>query len=428
MKDDLFRILKYRNYTFETTPLKQMYMDCFNKQCIDVAHIGSLLPKLIMFPETKKIANEKVEAAAGAFEKTWKQPVPIPNDEVDDDSSIDNDQFMEDQQEEEVRYTDPNGCSHNELTHFQQNIVKCLPVTLGFYPGNGAKQICWCPCSKAMKGWREKSNVGYLTKECEKGSMNTESLLQHFKNESGCVYHRFMKNYIEIYLCKDKGTYLGLENVGHYSLYGKSDPRYTRSFENEQEFIIFKDQEEAKKKKLLEEIEAKKTAAKLKTTPLKIVQAIANNNVDNVAVSSVGVSTMSTLTQDGHHVPTSAERRKIAKALKQKKRRKMKEETEPDKYSKVMVLGLSHNNKFKSVYEARVNEGSVRTDYVMTNGKTVLSKDVLDGIRGFLYEKHLSKMTIFSEKYATLNTQIQFHRIRKLIEEKDIVAIFFDYF
>ena len=70
MKDDLFRILKYRNYTFETTPLKQMYMDCFNKQCIDVAHIGSLLPKLIMFPETKKIANEKVEAAAGAFEKT----------------------------------------------------------------------------------------------------------------------------------------------------------------------------------------------------------------------------------------------------------------------------------------------------------------------------------------------------------------------
>ena len=137
-------------------------------------------------------------------------------------------------------------------------------------------------------------------------------------------------------------------------------------------------------------------------------------------MSSVGVSTMSTLTQDGHHVPTSAERRKIAKALKQKKRRKMKEETEPDKYSKVMVLGLSHNNKFKSVYEARVNEGSVRTDYVMTNGKTVLSKDVLDGIRGFLYEKHLSKMSIFSEKYNTLNNQIQFNRIKKLIDEKDI--------
>ena len=106
----------------------------------------------------------------------------------------------------------------------------------------------------------------------------------------------------------------------------------------------------------------------------------------------------------------------------------MKEESEPDKYSKVMVLGLSHNNKFKSVYEARVNEGSVRTDYVMTNGKTVLSKDVLDGIRGFLYEKHLSKMTIFSEKYATLNNQIQFNRIKKLIEEKNIEAIFFDYF
>ena len=37
-------------------------------------------------------------------------------------------------------------------------------------------------------------------------------------------------------------------------------------------------------------------------------------------------------------------------------------------------------------------------------------------------------MTIFSEEYATLNNQIQFNRIKKLIEEKDVEAIFFDYF
>ncbi len=131
---------------------------------------------------------------------------------------------------------------------------------------------------------------------------------------------------------------------------------------------------------------------------------------------------MSTLTTN------SSTRRKQIRALKQRTRRKAQEQTEPDKYSKILVLGLSHNNKFKSVYQARVDEESARTDYVLPNGKTIPSKDVSDAIRGFLYEKHLSNMTIFSEKYATLNNQIQFNRIKKLIEEKDVEANFFDYF
>ena len=145
-------------------------------------------------------------------------------------------------------------------------------------------------------------------------------------------------------------------------------------------------------------------------------------------MASVAVSTMSTLTQEGQPLTNSSTRKKQNRAVKQRIKRKAEQQTEPDKYSKILVLGLSHTNKFTHEFQARVDDGSSRTDYALSNGKTTPSKDVSDAIRGYHYVKHLSKMTIFSEKYATLNNQIQFNRVKKLVEEKKIEAIFFDYF
>ena len=86
-----------------------------------------------MFPEAKNISRSKIAAASSAFLKTWKEPVLIEKDDDDDESSTDNfnSAFLEFQADD--RYTDPNECSHEELTHFCKNIVKCLPVTLGFF-------------------------------------------------------------------------------------------------------------------------------------------------------------------------------------------------------------------------------------------------------------------------------------------------------
>ena len=88
--------------------------------------------------------------------------------------------------------------------------------------------------------------------------MTPDGLLQHLNSNNGCVYHRFMINYLEVYFCKYKGDYLGLDNVGHYSFYGKSDEKRKKSFDNEQESIIFKHEEEKRRKQLLEQKEAKK--------------------------------------------------------------------------------------------------------------------------------------------------------------------------
>ena len=67
-----------------------------------------------------------------------------------------------------------------------------------------------------------------------------------------------MSNYLEVYFCKYKGNYLGLDNVGHYSFYGKSDEKRKKSFDNEQEFIIFKDEEERGKINYLSKSKQKK--------------------------------------------------------------------------------------------------------------------------------------------------------------------------
>ena len=241
-------------------------MDCFNKEAVDVEHIGAMLPRLIMFPETSNILLEKTEAASAAFKMTWEWPERIVKEKNVADSGDPfakyDLSFMEiGSNEDEDEYTDPNnGCTLEELTLFHKKIVKCLPVTLGFYPGNGNKTICWCPCSKAIKGWRDQFKVEGPREQCTKGKMTTEQLIQHLESKRGCIYHRFMTNYLELYFCKNKGTYLGLENVGHYSFYGKSDPKRQRSFDNENEFLIFKAKDDTRKQKLRNEKEAKEAA------------------------------------------------------------------------------------------------------------------------------------------------------------------------
>ena len=232
-----------------------------------------------------------------------------------------------------------------------------------------------------MKGWCDHCKDGGPREQCTKGRMTTEQLIQHLKSEKGCVYHRFMTNYLELYFCKNKGTYLGLENVGHYSFYGKIDPKRQRSFENENEFLIFKAKDDTRKLKLRNEKEAKEAAAKVKTSSAQTVKTV------SVAVASVAVSTMSTLTQEGQPVTNSSTRKKQNRAVKQRIKRKAEQQTEPDKYSKILVLGLSHSNKFTHEFQARVDEGSSRTDYALSNGKTTPSKDVpSDGI-GYIFTR-----------------------------------------
>ena len=161
-------------------------MGCFNRQCVDVDYIGALLPRLIVFPEGNNFLRMKIEAASSVFVLTWKEPVPIEKNDDDDDDDDDgapdifNWAFPEMQQDED--YTDPSGCLHEELLQFRKNIVKCLPVTLGFFQEIVEKVSDGVRAQK-RKGWRENCNVGGSTEEYNKGSMTPEGLLQHLNSK-----------------------------------------------------------------------------------------------------------------------------------------------------------------------------------------------------------------------------------------------------
>ena len=91
VKDEFFSKFKYKNLEIATTPLKKMYTDCFNSECVDLNYIGDLLPRLIVFPEGNNLLRMKIAAASSAFALTWNEPVRIEKDEDDDDDDDDDD-------------------------------------------------------------------------------------------------------------------------------------------------------------------------------------------------------------------------------------------------------------------------------------------------------------------------------------------------
>ena len=410
-----------------TPKLNKNYLDCFNKAICDIGTISDLLPSLIILPEKSTIVNKKIAAAEVAFASTWKEPQVITKEVDSDDESIN---LHWDNQNESM-YDDPNGCTHAELKQLQLAILECLPLTLGFHPGNGAKSLCWCPCSKYMKGWRDKTQVNGPEKPCDKGKMTSSALIQHLEDKKRCVYHRYISKYLKVNFCVDEGEYLGM-GVGHYSFYGKSDRRRQKSYDNEMEFLKYKKEydlkrrEEKQKKadelikmKLIKEAETKVIASE----PDKLLNDKQTSELENKPHATV----VSSLTDENIYSPHNSMRKQRRHRL-QRQNRKNKQALEECKYKKILVLGTSHGNLFLDEYESRVNDKSSLTHYTTANGKLFPSKDVSDAIRGYHYSKHLPNIDIISEKYSLFKNMRDFTKLKKQCDEDGIDAIFIDYF
>ena len=156
-------------------------LDCFNKDLCDIVTISELLPAVIILTEKDLIVNKKIDAAAKAFAATWIEPTWTADKDIvkDDDDVISEDSYYNIGIEQGGRWTDNTGCSNAELKSLQKSITRCLPLTLGFHPGNGAKDWCYCPCSKTMKGWRDKYEFIGPEEPCTKGDMTASALIQH---------------------------------------------------------------------------------------------------------------------------------------------------------------------------------------------------------------------------------------------------------
>ena len=144
----------------------------------------------------------------------------------------------EDSDDKFTHLINPNGIEFNELSKYCHHLKACYPVTLGFYPGLGKTECCWCPCDKALGGWRQTYKVPLPYRDgnpspCSNGRITSAALLQHPETKGKhCIYHRATLNYVHKLMCKHDGEYLGLKG-GHFSLHPKNSVGYQQAFDNE---------------------------------------------------------------------------------------------------------------------------------------------------------------------------------------------------
>ena len=352
-------------------------MSCFDDSKVDRITLEGMLPAVMFGPEMEYLKNTTKDAARASVSNTWQIPYESDSEDSDGNTQLHN----------------PNGIANNELQSYCMGLKNCHPATLGFFPGLGKTPLCWCPCDKALGGWRAKYKLPEPYREnkpnpCKNGRMTASALLAHLESiGERCVYHRATLNYINKLMCKDDGEYLGLKG-GHYVFHKLNSDEYKKAYDNELLFLEVKsdfEKERARENMLKEQKSACDASA----------------DVSSITTASV---------------MSGAARRKKNKSMRQKKSRDIKKNlAKEDKYKNILVIGVEYENKFSEEVANRLDSNDDRHDYEYTgkNNKTLTchSKIVREAIRGYYVNSVLKDVSVSSIGWSGLGLKQWLHKI-----------------
>ena len=107
----------------------------------------------------------------------------------------------------------------NTLVHFLEKLKYCKAMYWGFhtvYCFPGMDELCYCPCGKPMKTWRNMFGLTSI-KECQgkKNRFSPRGLIEHFESKKEeCHYHK-----IALYFLEQLYTKYHSNHLDHIALY-----------------------------------------------------------------------------------------------------------------------------------------------------------------------------------------------------------------
>ena len=151
--DDVdYSTLQYKNK--KTSHLMKNIVACSDESRNNVENIQQFLPGEMFLPENRYASLLKQNASVNATKATWINLFVPERD--DNEASVDSYNIIGINPDNLYNY---NVISCQQLKKFLTALPNCYPLILGFYPGLGDSNMCYCPYSKVMGGWRKTYNI-----------------------------------------------------------------------------------------------------------------------------------------------------------------------------------------------------------------------------------------------------------------------------